>query len=362
MIAHRACVPLLALLSLASGAARAADVTEFAPMFRGDLSIDYEGITTHDLLMEDGTQVGERRTSTQMLRYTGSFSVYTGAAVFFQIPQYAADKVYFLSGSVMAFDPLQDSGTSAGTEPLTTLPEVSGGGLGGAWLGIRGAPFHRELFSQRGDRSSWLLEFGYRFKDKSNLWTLNDQGKRGGGPGASAMRFTTAFSTAHRRTEPYLRFDFIRTGKITVDLYDASGAISGTQVALNPASTINLVAGAEHLLTEYGEDGARLSIDFRGDVQYRTWQDIPSGLYLPSVLDASSGIAATQDEALTARGGVGLHWRPLEYVQVDLGGGAGLTSPYQIEHLYSVQTGLGAWNWYMTAGLRFRARDPLFDR
>ena len=347
-------------LCLGSGVAVAApDVTDIAPVYRGDLTVAYTGTVGHDVLVEGGVDVGERTLTEHRMDYRLNASLLTGLGLVVEIPHWVEDGIGFTDGQQMEFDPLNDDGTLVGTSPMAGMPVVSGGGLGGTWIGVRGAPFHQEAFKNRVDRFSWVLEAGYRFKDKSSFWGFNDSGARGGGPGASALRLVSSFSTTYNRTSPYLSTSLVRTGRITTTANDATGVSSGQELVIRPSSTMVVTTGAEIMASEYGEDGGRVAVDLRSTLTYNSWQDVPSGLFLPSVLDASRATIVTQDETISLTGGVGVNWRMVDYLQLNVGGGAGVTSPHQLEHLYDVSTGLGAWQWYVATSLRFRARDPL---
>ncbi len=351
----------LATLVLGGTAAASPDVTDLAPVYRGDLEVSYEGALGQDRLIEDGEVVGNRSTGEHLLHYRLTASLLTGVGLVLEIPHWAAQDITFADGHSMEFDPLDDDGTMSGTAALGQNPTVQGGGLGGTWVGIRGAPFHEEAFSKRTDRFSWLIEGGFRFKDKSNFYTVDDTGKRGAGPGAPGWRLITAFSTTHNRTSPYMQYTLVRSSRINAVTTDASGSASAVGLEIRPSSILQIDTGAEVMLSEYGEDGGRVTLDLSSRFVYDSWQDIPSGLYLPSILDASRGSIVTQDETLTLQGGIGLNWRMVEYAQLNLQGGAGVSTPHQLEHLYGVGTGLGAWHWYVGSSIRFRARDPLFQ-
>ena len=347
--------PFIALL-IQVPAALAAEVTEIAPKLRGDLGLSYDTLVQRDRLEEDGTEVGQRVLASSQLTLEGSFSFTHGAALFFAVPRFS-DSIRFPEGSEMAFDPNTDSGTMIGTDPLDAAVSVEGKGLGGTWIGLRGAPFHEDLFASRGDRSSWLLEAGYRFADKTPLWTITE-GQRGAGPGSSALRLRGAFSTTHRSAQPYITTSLLRSRTQTIDVYDASGlAISAAEIT--PASEAAMSAGVELFVFQHEESGSHVSLDFRTSFAYQSWQTLPSGLYIPSILSASRSVLVTQSERTTADLGLGINSRIKEYAQLNVGGTIGTSSPQQIEHLYAVSTAPGTLRWGMHVEARFRARDPL---
>jgi hypothetical protein len=94
---------------------------------------------------------------------------------------------------------------------------------------------------------------------------------------------------------------------------------------------------------------------------FQSWQDVPSGTFLPDVLDASKPLLATESEYAFLSTGVNLDIRIMEYIELDLGADVGVRSGHQVEHLYPIDTSMGTLTWQTSAALRFRARDPLFD-
>ena len=351
-------MPLSPLLLLPA-AASAAEVTEIAPQFRGDLGFRFDSFTQYDRLVEGDEQVGRRQIQNSQMTIAGALSFIDGAGVFFEIPRYA-NQISYPEANLMAFDPNSDSGTMVGTSPLTGDIGLSGKGFGGAWLGLRGAPLHEELFSHRGDRISALFEVGYRLADKTHLWTVT-QGSRGAGPGASAYRLHGAFSTTHRASRPYLTATFLQSGRINTDVNDDTGAVLISNAEIKPASQMDLRTGSELFVWIDEDSGSQISLDFSASFGYRGWQTIPSGTYLPSILDASQTVLVMESEVTTLDLGFGLNARIMEYAQLNVGGEIGTISPQRIEHLYSASTAPGTLDWQLHIEARFRARDPLFD-
>ena len=50
-----------------------------------------------------------------------------------------------------------------------------------------------------------------------------------------------------------------------------------------------------------------------------------------------------------------------DYVQLNIGGDVGTTTPRQVEHAYPISTGLGTINWQVHSALKFRARDTFVE-
>ncbi|MDP6934316.1 MAG: hypothetical protein QGG40_15425, partial [Myxococcota bacterium] len=251
----------------------------------------------------------------------------------------------------MVFDPGLDTGTMVGTDAVNPIPSTRGYGLAGTWLGLRAAPFS-EAYQRRGDLSSWRLEFGYRFKDPSNFWTLNDAGNRGGGSGASAFRARAAFSSTHRAAQPYLRLTVLQQNELAVDLTDDDGEFLAS-VTLKPANEADLLAGVE--LTSWTHPDVTFAIDLHTLFGYRSWQDIPSGLYLPSVLENSLTMAVTQSESSILMAGTGMIWGIADIVQLHISGDLGTITAHRIEHPYPVSTGMGTLEWQFHSTIEFLA-------
>jgi hypothetical protein len=331
-------------------------------MFRGDVAVRYDLDGEAARLLEGGEQVGRRNITDHVVTWTGSFSFYEGVSAFFEIPHYAAQKVTYPEASQMAFDPAVDAGTMLGTPAIADPAGIRGSGVGGTWWGFRGTPLSETLWGDRGDRTTWMLEAAYRFKDKTNLWTYGPRGTRGAGPGAPAFRLGTTISTTKGEAQPYLKVQWTRTGRINTDIVDEDERVVARGVELRPASELDLGLGTELQVAEYGEQGAQVALDFRGTFSYRSWQDIPSGIYLPDVLEASKSQVATESETASVLGQFGVNWRFHEYVQLNVAGEVGTNTPRRAEHFYPVSTGMGSVLWGVTTNLRFRLRDPMFDR
>ena len=348
------------LAALLAPTATAADVTELAPMLRGDVQLRYDIDAERARLLEGETVVGRRALTDHILTWSGSFSFYTGAALFMELPQYASSRIRFREAQSAGFDPVNDAGTFVGTPSLGDPDPTLGKGLGGTWLGLRGSPYHEQLFADRGDRASVLLEAAYRFQDQTNLWSYGPRETRGAGPGGAAFRLRGAFSTTHRSAQPYLVATWVRPTGIQMDVTDANNRIIA-QGRFTPASDLELLAGTELTVSEY-QDGGQVNLDFRGRFGYRSWQDIPSGLYLPDVLNGTAGQTATESEYAYLTGSVGVNWRMIHYLQLNVAGDFGFATPRTVEHFYPVTTGLDTVVWGVTTSLRFRIRDDLFAK
>lgn len=345
------------LLASLSSLSQAAEITEIPEELRGDVEVTYTYDQSRVNLYEATDDVGERLDQQHLLTYGGSFSPYEGTAVWFQLPHYASSSLAYSDTYEMVFDPNLDSGTMRNTDSLNNPPTVSGGGLGGLWIGARGTPFSEKIFTGRPDRITMLLDVGYRFKDNSNFYTTNDSGNRGGGPGAAAWRASMAVSTQHRAAEPYMRFLYQRDLNIIQDIRDDGGNVLKQNADLNPADNLEALAGVELLAFENEAAGTKVTVDFFTKLGYRSFQDVPSGIYLPSVVAVSDGDVVTQSETSYVRGGLGLNWRMFEYLQFNVGGDVGTHTAQRLEHPYLVRTGMDTLDFSVFTTMRMRIRD-----
>ncbi len=337
--------------------AHAAEVTELPPKLRGDVEIGYRYDRDHSFLYEAEENVGSATAEDHVLTYGGTFAPWDGIAVWFAVQQYATERIAYADTHEMAFDPNQETGTMIGTDADPSPPTISGSGFGGVWVGVKGTPFSQTLFAARPDRVTMLLDLGYRFADRTSFFTTNDDDRRGGGPGGAAWRASAAFSTTHHATDPYLVFSYEHDMAIVTDVRDETGTVLASDAELNPADNLEAIAGAEIRVFRNEASGAAVDLDFFVRAGYWTWQDVPSGIYLPSVVAPSYGQVVTQSDVMYARGGVGVEWRMFEYLEWDVAGEAGTRSAHRLEYPYAVSTGLDSFDYAITTSFTFRIRD-----
>lgn len=323
------------LLSLAS----ATVVTEIPPFLRGDVTIGYTFDQLSGTLVEDGAAdfAGTRRLSAHMLQYGLVFGVAPGAAVFVELPHYVTTSVSYDAMGQMVFDPTTGGGTFDETEPGEAATWLTGTGLGGVWIGARGTPFS-ESFTRRRGRATWLLEGAVRTPDDSNFWTISDGTARGAGPGGTALRLRSAFSTTYGSSRPYMSVAFVSEGKRTVDVYNAAGTKVASDLGIDPANTGTFRTGIEVLAAQNEAAGSQLTFDLHLGIAYASYALLPSGIYLPRVLAASEGEAVQQAEQMEAGGGLGFTWRPMTYMQIGVYGDVGYHLRQRIEVPYPVYT------------------------
>jgi hypothetical protein len=324
------------LLPLAS----AAVVTEVPPFLRGDIDVSYSYEQLSGSLQERGeenTEVGSRTLSDHMLHYGLVFSVAPGVAVFADVPHYVSSRVSYGALSEMVYDPSTGSGTYVGTSAGEPGTYVEGNGLGGIWFGVRGTPFS-ESFEKRNSRVTWLLEGAIRTGDPTSFWVSADD-KRGAGPGGTAARVHTAFSTTFGSSSPYVSGTYIGEGKQTVTVTSPDGTVGESEVEIDPANHGEIRIGTEIQASNNKASGSMLAFDLHLAVQYHAWGQIPSGFYLPNVLEVSEGGPVQQAEALDSGGGLALHWRAFTNFQLTLYGDVAYHMPQRLEYPYPVYTG-----------------------
>lgn len=342
------------LLSIAS----AAVVTEIPPFLRGDIVIGYSyDLLSGSLVEREGvteTEVAQRALGEHALNYSLVFGAAPGVAVFIELPHPVSSRVSYDSLSYMVYDPSTGSGTYLGTNADEPGAYVDGGGLGGVWFGVRGTPFS-EAFPKRNSRTTWLLEGAIRTADETNIWTVDAEGKRGAGPAGTAARVHTAFSTTFGTSSPYVSGTYVGEGvqAVTVTLPDGT---TGSQVEVDPAEHGDLRIGVEVLAGQNEAAGSQLVFDLHLGVAYDSYGQLPSGFYLPNVLEASEGGLIVQSEAMEFGGGLAMHWRAFKNFELGVFADANYRLPQRIENPYPVYTGSDTVhvNAGTTLGVRFR--------
>ena len=327
----------------------AADVTTLPPFLRGDISVAYGADFERGSLMEpvDGAdvQVGMRQHEAHVIDFGATFSVAPGAAIYFGVPSYALDRWSYWEANEVVFDPNRELGSMAYGEPLEGNVVRTGAGSAGVWLGAKATPFS-ESFLNRGNKSTWLVDVGFHTPDKTNIY-VEDGDTRGAGNGAPALRVRNAFSTTAGQSQPWLEFTWLRQGATPV----------GDLEVLNP-QVLGVRTGVEVQTYTNDVTKAFFAVDFRMGFDYRSWSDVPSGTFLPSVMESTDGTLVTMSEYSTVSAGMGLYWRMFQYGRVDLFGDAHYLMPHRLEHPYPVYTGPDTWRVTAGAKLTILVRTP----
>ncbi len=354
---------LIAVLIAATlgSVAHAADVTDIPPELRADISIDYHYAYKFGSLEETWENqqwgYGRRIEAQHDVLPHFEFSPYTGVALTLGLDATPSKRWSFPTEgdifcpegygcdgpSQMMYDPVTGSGSYAngGTAvkvPVEDIPEYKGGGLNGIWLGVALQPF-----SESYDRShlvTWRIDIAMRTAAARNSWwTEREGGGRGAAPGGAAFKLGAAFSTDNDSANPYIVATIIHEGKFTLNEYrDTQGTVWWTDGTLNPADKFDGRAGIELITLNDKNTGARFAVDLYMGFGYRSWEDVPSGILLPSVLDQSKEIIVTHYDHIIGNAGLGLDGHFNEYAGFRLAFDAKYYTPHPLEHVYSVRS------------------------
>lgn len=339
--------------------AGAAEVSWMPDALEGAATLRYAGLLERGGLEEQGTRISGRRTIEHRVLIGAELSPYRGIALNVAVSTVPAWAWGYSGARQMLLEPVEGGGSylNAPTDPNAD-PGITGGGIEGVWIGGAVAPLS-EAFSKN-HKVTWRMDLAVRTASGQNRWTLKDGGKRGGGPGGSAVKLAGAFSKRSGPADGYIRAVWQREGKVVTDVVDEAGTTWATGLTVRPASRVELLGGTE-VVTGDGTD-VRVAFDVHAGFGYRTWEDIPSGLLLPNVLEASRGTAVTHSETVDGLLGMGFHLRFVDNVRVSLGGRFAYVLPHTQENVYAVRTtadtvGFG-WTFALTGVL---GRDDFVD-
>jgi hypothetical protein len=329
--------------------AGAAEVSWMPEALEGSAQLRYGGRLERGGLTEGAVRVADRRVLEHRLDVNLQFAPIRGLAVtlgFAHVPSWSFS---YPNARPMLVEPVDGGGSYLYGEPIDADPAVgvSGRGLEGIWLGAAVAPFSETY--DKGHRTTWRLDLGVRPGAKGNTrWSATD-GTRGAAPGGTAIRMIGAFSRRAGPADGYLRVAWQREGKAAVDVVDELGTAWVSGLAVQPASTVELLGGTE--VVAITDDGARTAVDVHVGFGYRTWEDLPSGILLPNVIDAARTIPVTHSESVNGLAGLAVHVRFTHNVRVSLGGRFEYVLPHTQEHVYDVQTTADTFGASWTAGV-----------
>jgi hypothetical protein len=326
--------------------ASASTVTDLPPFLRGDVEIGYAYDRVAGDILERGDDevvVAQRAIQQHVMHYGGAFAVAPGAALTLELPHYISETIGYDQWSEMVYDPSTDSGTYQGTQAGTAGTLVKGSGVGGVWIGAKGTPFS-QLWKSRNHRATWLLGLAVRTPDGSSLWSVeepaeNGPATRGAGPGGVGVRLETAFSATYGASEPYMRFAYTSEGSSKVDVLDDTGTVLASGVEVDPGDTAQVRFGTELVAGHNEANGQRTAVDLHLGMLYTGYGSVPSGVLLPSVLSASAGQAVQTAEQFEMGAGLGLNWRPMDYLELRFHGDLAWQLPSRPESPYPEWTG-----------------------
>ncbi|TNE91989.1 MAG: hypothetical protein EP330_03280 [Deltaproteobacteria bacterium] len=344
---------LLALLLLPSSAL-AAEVTDMPTALRGDVNIDYVGAISSTGIEEAGEIYARRQNARHELRWGVEFAPADGLAI-----TLAADTTPYVgqtwkSATSMGYDPVRETGTyTVGSD--ITVDKIQGRGFNGIWIGAALQPFNEAW--RRNHQTTWRIDLAYRTGNKNaTFWTEDGDGWRGAAPGGPAYKLSGAFSADNGAANPYVVGTFKHEGRVTVDVADASGTVVAPSLRIQPGTDFDLIGGIEVVGYRDADTQDRFAVDLRLGVGYRSYRLMPSGLYLPDVLDASKSLLVTQDDRLVARAGMGFDTHIRKYVSIRVGGDFVYNMPYRIEHLYEARTSGNSYTVEIGSRLNVRIR------
>lgn len=320
----------------------AAEVTDMAPGAGVLFGVTYGGASLQGDLVEQGEVVSGRRVQRHDLVLGGELAPVEGVAITLGLAATPSLIYRYPEAREMIVEPATGEGSYLAGEVRGETPEVRGSGLQGFWIGGALAPF-AERFATGASRSTWRLDVAYRTGSKKrNLWTAPD-GKRGVAPGGSALRLAGAFSSDLGHGSPYLSVDYVREAPVEVDITTEDGTDWASSLPLKPASTLRARGGVEVLAAEDPELGSTFAVDLYLGGGYRSWEDVASGVYLPSVLGSSRQIPVTVGDHMTGLAGMGFDYHVNDTVRGRLGMEFRYHTPFRVEHPYDVRTSGDSW-------------------
>ncbi|HMV68517.1 MAG TPA: hypothetical protein PKA64_16830 [Myxococcota bacterium] len=357
----------IALTAGVATPARAAEVTDLPPKFRGDVHVAYGGSFQQVGIAEsapDGTDrtFAVRNTVEHDLTFRLEGAVWKGVVVTLGLPITVQQRIFYPTDPAtglpaareMLYEPSVGVGSFANGQPFAA-PEYTSGGLQGAWIGVAVAPTSEHYRTSLPITSR--LDLAVRTPGaKSTLYGQS----RGASPGGAAIRLAGAFSAERGKANPYTSFSWTHELPATVpEVYDNEGHLLATDVAVRGDDKFDANLGAELVVREKPGTDLRVAIDVYAGFGYRGWQDMPSGFYLPDVLDISRGQTVTRSEYLLARGGLALDWAINRWAALRLGAEGRYITPHRIEDAYSAHTDPQSYEVGWTFGLvgRIRTKD-----
>lgn len=307
------------------------------PALGVDAWLGYEGEWIAGRLGEGTEPVGRFTRSRQDIRIGAEFAPIDGLSGWLELETTADRRLVYPDAPQMLYDPVTGSGTYLGADRTGETASVEGSGLVGLWIGAGLAPLH-ERFAP-GARAAYRLDVAMRTPNRRDtFWSATQGGSRGAAPGGWGWLLSAAFSAEHEAVDPYLAVRYQAESRLQLDVVDEAGSTWIEGAILKPANALDVCAGVEVIARRVEARGVRTAVDLYTGFGYRSWQDVPSGLYLPEVLDASRSLVVTMGEHALLRGGVGLDARFSEQAQLRLSAELRWLTPHRLESPYEVRT------------------------
>lgn len=337
-------------------AAFASEVTAFPEPMGVGLAVTYRGFYELGDLEEGDQMIAKRRLQEHHVDAGVEFSPFTGVALTLGLEASPHWSWTYPEARTMLLEPVEGGGSylfSNPSDPAAPAYQRKGSGLTGVWVGGAVAPFSEALFANQ--KVSWRLDFAMRpGSKKSNRWTVNDAGKRGASPGSLGVRVAGAFSRKGGIAEPYVRAIYRHEGKVTLQLADETGTMNDA-FTVDPGSSLEVIGGTGVLANE--DDSS--AFDVHIGAVYKSWEDLPTGMLLPNVIDAAKTVPATHSESFTGIFGIGADLSFGDNASATLGGRFSYTLPHRQEHLFNVRTSADTFgiHWYLTVRARVSKSD-----
>jgi len=350
---------LVSCLTLWLSLGHAAEVTDMAPGPGALVGVTYGGSSLRGDLIEQETVISGRRVVRHDLDVQVEVAPVEGVALTLGIATTPSLVFRYPDAREMTVEPATSEGSYLAGDPLDEEASVKASGLRGVWVGGAVAPF-AERYRRASSPTTWRVDVAFRTPSKqSNLWTATD-GRRGVAPGGSALLLSGAFSSNLGVGSPYMKVAWQREGAVEVDVVDEDGKEWAKGLELRPASEVRLRGGIELLAYEEPDENSTFSFDLYLGGGYRSWEDIASGVYLPSVLGSSRQIPVTAGDNMLGLAGVGVDYHVNEYVRGRTGVEFRYRTPFRPEHAYDVTTSADTWEigWNLTVqGVAAFVRD-----
>ena len=362
---HATAIPLLCDLSatinlcmvgglcLVGNSAQAGTFTDAPGALQGDVALQHQFQVSSDSIYQEDNIVGDRTLNQHTSALVMRIGLLNFMSADIRLPV-GSESLSFSNVYEMKYDPLSQTGSYLDTPEIADVTR-SGNGLQGTELALNFYPFHTKIYSNRGDTGNWQMGVVYRVGDKTNFYTVDDSGSRGSGIGASAFGIQTAFSNKNKHVEPYLVMKALRSNSFTADVRADDGTLHATSKTISPSNTVDIRGGTEIYLKDDVALASYVTLDLFGAYRYQSFQSIPSGIYLPSILESTQDTIITQTELVSIQGGVGTNIQINSLYAFRFSGQAGFASPQRIEHIYEVNT-QGTFQWGVFGEMRFRYR------
>lgn len=338
---------------LFSSVAKAGTFTDAPGALQGDISIQNSFLQAQDTLYQLEDPVGSRTMSHDQVNAVLLIGLIDVMSMKVNIPV-GFQSISFQDVHQMQFDPLEEIGTYIDT-PAGEDFKISGSGLEGIELSLHFYPFHKKIFNERGDTGNWNIGVLYRMPDNTHFYSPTESGTRGSGVGAAGLGLETSFSKRKQHLEPYLQIKGLRSSAWNGSIRTPKGATLKKEAEFQPANTVDIRGGSEFFIWEDVALASYVTLDLFGEYHYQSFQQIPSNIYLPYVLETTWDKIITQTEVISFQGGIGTNIQLNSIYGMSIAGKVGYASPQQVEHIYPINT-FGSFQWGVFTALKFRYR------